>query len=127
MGDESFPVFLLRPLATGGASQNHSSPHPTQHITKTTKEPHTHPSPHPTHHPTTHHPPKQFYPHGDGKAHGRHCSIFVKNMVLAPGIAAVKIEGRSLVFYTCVYRERGGLGRQCFIHACVSIYICVYI
>lgn len=37
--------------------------------------------------------PPQFYPNGDAKSGAGYCSIFVKNMVLAPGVAAVKIEG----------------------------------
>jgi len=35
----------------------------------------------------------QLYPHGDAHAKPGFCSIFIKNMVLARGIAAVKIEG----------------------------------
>lgn len=54
------------------------------------------PSPPANHHQPSHPhipPTSQFYPNGDAKSGAGYCSIFVKNVVLAPGVAAVKIEG----------------------------------
>ncbi|GAB5034034.1 zinc finger family protein [Nannochloropsis oceanica] len=43
----------------------------------------------------------QLYPHGDAHAKPGFCSIFIKNMVLARGIAAVKIEGNIRIVADC--------------------------
>lgn len=37
----------------------------------------------------------QFYPHGDSQSREGHVSVFLKNIMLPQGFAAVKIEGKA--------------------------------